>query len=89
LGLKLLHSFDANPGSGIRDGKISDPGWKTTLLSLGVSNLNTECNAGLTGAATILAPSLTVIMWPAILQLSGESGACSVAELDPHGSAFL
>jgi hypothetical protein len=25
LGLKLLHSFDANPGSGIRDGKKSDP----------------------------------------------------------------
>jgi hypothetical protein len=27
--VKILKLFDADPGSGIQDGKISDPGWKT------------------------------------------------------------
>jgi hypothetical protein len=26
--VKILKFFDADPGSGVRDGKNSDPGWK-------------------------------------------------------------
>jgi hypothetical protein len=28
LGIKILKFFDEDPGSGIRDGDSSDPGWK-------------------------------------------------------------